>query len=100
MGELGKLKGIALKSEKHLNEIGIYTKKQLEEVDPIVAYIKLKRKCHIKPSLNFLYAMVGALEDEHWAAIAKSEKARLLMELEGYQSLEEILLAENPDAII
>jgi DNA transformation protein len=39
--------------------------------------------------------MVGALENEHWANIAKSEKGRLLMELEGYRELEEMLKAEG-----
>jgi len=39
--------------------------------------------------------MVGALEDEHWANIARSEKGRLLFELEGYQELEEMLKAEG-----
>ena len=50
----------------------------------------LKEEGSIKPSLNFLYAMVGALENKHWAKIAKEEKGRLLMELEGYKELEKI----------
>jgi len=35
------------------------------------------------------------LEDKHWADIAKSEKSRLLMELEGYQELERVLKEEG-----
>ena len=38
--------------------------------------------------------MVGALENKHWADITKSEKERLLFELEGYEELEKILDAE------
>jgi DNA transformation protein len=45
--------------------------------------------------LNFLYALVSALENRHWASIAKTEKGRLLMELEGYFELEAILKAEG-----
>ena len=39
--------------------------------------------------------MVGALENEHWIDIAKTEKGRLIMELEGYRELEEILKEEG-----
>lgn len=95
MGELSNLKGLGPKSEKCLNEIGINTKEELERLGAVQAFIKLKNECRIKPSLNFLYAMVGALENEHWANIAKSEKGRLLMELEGYRELEEILKSEG-----
>lgn len=95
MGELSKLKGLGKKSELCLNEIGIYTKKELQETGAIRVFMKLKRECSNKPSLNFLYAMVGALEDEHWANIARSEKERLLVALEGYKELEEILKADG-----
>lgn len=32
MGELSKLKGLGPESEKYLNEVGINTKKELEEM--------------------------------------------------------------------
>jgi len=41
--------------------------------------------------MNFLYAMVGEVENEHWINIAKSERERLLMEIEGFRELEKIL---------
>ena len=93
--KLRELKGLGPKSEKCLHEIGIQSKEDLESIGAIRAFIKLKKECSTKPSLNFLYAMVGALENEHWANIAKSEKGRLLMELEGYRELEEIFKAEG-----
>lgn len=95
MGELSKLKGLGPKSEKCLNEIGINTKEELENIGAVRAFIKLKKECSVKPGLNFLYAMVGALENKHWTNIARSEKGRLLMELEGYSELEEILKSEG-----
>ena len=52
-------------------------------------------ECSINSSLNFLYAVVGVLEGEHWTDIAKSEKGRLLFELEGYKELEEMLKTES-----
>ncbi|MBV1888784.1 MAG: TfoX/Sxy family protein [Proteobacteria bacterium] len=93
--KLSELKGLGPKSEKYLHEIDIQSKEDLESLGAVRAFIKLKKECSIKPSLNFLYAMVGALENEHWTNIAKSEKGRLLMELEGYRELEEILRAEG-----
>ncbi|HEC19569.1 MAG TPA: competence-specific regulator [Gammaproteobacteria bacterium] len=95
MGDLSKLKGLGPKSERCLNEIGIKTRSDLEAMGPIRAFLKLREECSIKPSLNFLYAMVGALEDKHWADIAKTEKGRLLMELEGFQELESMLKEEG-----
>jgi len=91
MGELSKLKGLGSKSEKCLNEIGIYTLDDLKSIGPVRAFIKLKAECGINPSLNFLYAMVGAIEGVHWAKIAKSEKGRLIMELEDYKELQNFL---------
>ncbi len=97
MGNLSKLKGLGPVSERYLDEIGIHTREQLEEIGAIGAYIKLKEQCSVDPSLNFLYAMVGALEDKHWAKIAKSEKGRLLYELEGYREFEEMLNLEREE---
>ncbi|MEW8206923.1 MAG: TfoX/Sxy family DNA transformation protein [Candidatus Thiodiazotropha taylori] len=47
--------------------------------------------------MNFLYAMVGALEERHWSEVAKVEKARLLMELEDSYRLDEIVGQEAID---
>ena len=95
MGELSKLKGLGPKSEKCLNEIGIHTEEDLARTGAVKTFIKLKKECSTKPSLNFLYALVGAIENKHWADIAKSEKSCLLMELEGYKELEELLKSEG-----
>jgi len=94
MAKLSELKGLGPKSEKCLKEIGISTKEQLEKVGAVKAFIELQKKSNINPSLNFLYAMVGALEGKHWADIAKSERERLLFELEGYKELEKIFTQE------
>ncbi|MCZ6804033.1 MAG: TfoX/Sxy family protein [Proteobacteria bacterium] len=87
---LKDLKGLGPKSEKQLNGVGIFTRSDLKQIGPVNAFIKLSNASDIKPSLNFLYAMVGALEDKHWTEIAKNDKQRLLMELEGYKELEKI----------
>ena len=85
---LRDLQGLGPESEKHLNEIGVFTREDLAETGPVNAYLLLRKSGHA--SLNFLYAMVGALNNVHWTKIAREEKGRLLMELEGHKELESI----------
>jgi len=92
--KLSSLKGLGPKSQACLNEVGIFTREDLEAIGAVGAFLKLKEECATKPSMNFLYAMVGALEGKHWAKIAKEEKSRLLMELDDYQALEAIFSKE------
>jgi DNA transformation protein len=81
------LKGLGPKSMQCLNEIGIFTKADLEKMGAIKTFVKLKWECtSMKPSLNLLYSLVGALEGVHWKEIAKTEKARLLIELDAYEA--------------
>ena len=95
MSKLRDLKGLGPKSEMLLIEVGINTEEELRALGAIRAFIRLKRESSSKPSLNFLYAMVGALEGEHWLNVAKYEKGQLLMELEGYKELEELFKSEG-----
>lgn len=95
MNKLRDLKGLGSKSESLLFEVGITTEEELRSIGAVRAFIRLKNECSVKPSLNFLYALVGALEGEHWLTIAKNEKGRLLMELDGYNELEKMLKSEG-----
>ncbi|SEQ61189.1 DNA transformation protein [Amphritea atlantica] len=95
MTRLRDLPGLGPKSEAWLTEVGINTPEALREIGAIRAFIRLKNECSTAPSLNFLYAMVGAIEGESWLKIAKHEKSRLLTELEGYRELEALFQAEG-----
>ena len=95
MERLRDLTGLGPKSEAWLIEVGIETPEALRELGAVRAFIKLRKECSSKPSLNFLYAMVGAIEGENWLNVAKHEKGRLLMELEGYRELEAMLKEEG-----
>lgn len=88
---LSSLKGLGTQSEKMLNSIGINTEQELRDIGPVKAYLKLKDKLPQAPSMNLLYAMLGALNDVHWLSIAKKERLSLLMELDGYETLESII---------
>ena len=89
---LRELKGLGPASEKQLAEVGIDSPEQLTDLGAIETFQRLLRQAEEAgsnpPSLNFLYALVGALEDRHWIDIAQEEKYQLLMALEGYQELE------------
>ncbi len=60
--KLRDLKGLGPKSEACLKAGGISSKEELESIGAVSAFIKLKEADDSKPNLNFLYAMVGALE--------------------------------------
>ncbi len=88
---LKDLKGLGPKSEKQLNAIGINNKSDLEKIGALNAFIKLSENSSNNISLNFLYALVGALENKHWQEIAKDEKQRLLMELEDHKEFKKTI---------
>lgn len=86
--KISELQGLGPKSELWLNQIGLFTRSDLEQVGAVGAFIKLSEHHGKQPSLNMLYAMIGALEDTHWATIAKNDRERLLNELQEYKDLE------------
>jgi DNA transformation protein len=91
MTKLRELKGLGPKSEQQLVDVGVCTVEELRALGAVRTFIRLRERSVVKPSLNFLYALVGALEGEHWLNIAKTEKGRLLMELDGYDELQRLL---------
>ena len=86
MKRIRDLRGLGEKSEKMLAKVGVHSVADLQAVGAIQSFIKLKQGDY-HPSLNFLYALVGALEDRSWVDIAQHEKGTLLMAMEGYQEL-------------
>lgn len=94
MMRLRDLKGLGPKSERDLLAVGIETVADLEAFGPIPAFLRL-RENNPRVSLNFLYALVGAVKGEHWLTIARQEKSALLNELEGYAELQKILAEEG-----
>lgn len=92
---LEQMKGLGPKSAAQLKQVGITTPQELKALGAIKAFMRLREKGATKPSLNFLYAMVGALEDKQWLHIARAEKGRLLIELEGYEELLQILKSDE-----
>jgi len=92
--KIQELKGLGPKSEEQLRAVGIHTPEDLAQLGAVGAFMKLKAQKGAAPSLNFLYAMVGALENKHWTDISKTDKAHLLMEIEDHQALEAVMKSE------
>ena len=84
------LKGLGPRTEEHLGQIHITTPEQLRSVGAVQAFITLCDKTDIKPSLNFLYALVGALEERDWRNVAREDRGRLLAALEGHRELQKL----------
>lgn len=72
------------KSQQMLEQASIHTVEQLRELGAVRAYVQVKRVGTV--SLNLLWAMEGALTGQHWQAVAKHERLRLLLELEDVEN--------------
>lgn len=93
MKRIRDLQGLGQKSEQTLAKVGVHSIADLEAMGAIPAFVRLK-KIGFNPSLNFLYALVGALQGRTWLDVAQKEKGKLLMEMEGYAEFEKILNQE------
>jgi DNA transformation protein and related proteins len=84
------LRNLGLRSERMLQQIGIYTAEELRRRGAIRAFTELKR-AGITGSLNLFWAIAGALEPwpegRHWREVARGdERLSLLLALEDYQA--------------
>ena len=61
-----ELKNLGPKSAKQLARISVNTLLDLKAKGAIDCFIELSKLNHYKPSINFLYAMTGAIENKHW----------------------------------
>ncbi len=87
---LSELRGLGAKSAQQLQQIKIFTHADLQAIGAVEAFIALKKESikqqTSQPSLNFLYALAGALSDRDWRDMAQNEKGRLLAELESAEA--------------
>ena len=74
-------KGLGPKSSAALRSIGISSIEELRARDPFDVYAELKK--HVPgTSVNFLYALMGAIEDVHWQQIKRTRRVSILLRLE------------------
>jgi DNA transformation protein len=75
------LKGLGPKSAAALRRVGIESIEDLRARDPFDVYAELRAKVP-GTSLNFLYALIGAIEDVHWQEIKRTRRTAVLLRLE------------------
>lgn len=86
---ISKLPGLGPKSAKLLKDIGIRNEQQLKKAGAIPVFYQLLLNSDIKPSLNFLYALEGAIQNKDWRKIAQQERELLLTQLAAYEEMME-----------
>ena len=62
-------------SESWLNDVGIFTMKELDKVGAEKAYKMIQDAGH-HPTINLLYALIGAIYDEDWKVVADTMKKK------------------------
>ena len=83
--DLRQLRNIGPTICKRLNEIGVYTRKDLQRMGSVRAY---QRICENYPNLTipvcyYLYSLEGALMDAHWDDIPRRIKDDLYAKAKG-----------------
>jgi DNA transformation protein len=77
---LAQLPNLGQASAEWLAQSGIQTVADLSAVGAVEAYRRVKQ-AGFMPSLNLLYALEGALHDEHWLETKRHRKLDLLARL-------------------
>jgi DNA transformation protein len=78
--ELAKLWNLGEVAARALSSVGIHTEAELREVGSVNAY-RLMVLHGRNPSLNFVWAIEGALRGMNWIDIPKAERERLKQEV-------------------
>ena len=78
---IASLKGLGSKSSAALRSIGIESIEELRARDPFDVYAELKARVP-GTSLNFLYGLIGAVEDVHWQEIKRTRRMEILLRLD------------------
>jgi DNA transformation protein and related proteins len=64
-----------------LSHVGITTPTQLLQSDPFEVYARLKRQVP-GTSLVALYALIGAIEGQHWLDVKRERSTEILIRLD------------------
>lgn len=75
---VSELKNLGPKSEQWLNEVGVFSKMDIERIGPVEIYRLLKER-GFPASLNLVYALEAMLMDIHWTKLPEAVKAELKM---------------------
>lgn len=79
-----ELPGLGPRSLAMLTAAGIKDRATLEKTGSVAAYLRVKRAGQ-PATLNLLWALEGALTQQHWQTVAREERTRLLLALDAAQ---------------
>jgi DNA transformation protein len=79
---IADLPNLGMKSQEMLAQAGIHTVAELRALGPVAAYRRV-RQAGLRPSLNLLWALEGALSGQPWQRVARERRTSLLLALEG-----------------
>jgi DNA transformation protein and related proteins len=81
----GALSGLGPASMAMLRAAGIRSNAHLARLGSARAYLQVQ-SAGLRPSLNLLWALEGALMGQPWQQVARLERTRLLLEIDDLQS--------------
>lgn len=82
VSDLSSLRNLGPKTEVWLNDIGIFTRADIERIGSVNIYRTLKE--HGYPaSLNLVWAIEGALADLDWRELSEDLKTDLRRQIKG-----------------
>jgi DNA transformation protein len=79
---LSHLINIGAKTERLLNEVGIYTQQELQEIGPIEAWRRIKGLHPEQATLTYLYVLQGALLGTRWNTLPEEVVDELVFEIQ------------------
>jgi DNA transformation protein len=84
------LRNLGMRCEQQLTDIGLGTVEALRRHGAVSVFVQMKR-AGLKPSLNFLWALAGALdpwpEGTHWREVARGDnRLSLLLAVEDLEA--------------
>ena len=81
-GELRDLRNLGAASQMMLGVAGIDSTHELTRLGAVEAYVRVEES-GATPSLNLLYALEGAISGRSWQEVSRTQRTRLLTELEA-----------------
>lgn len=87
--DIEQLPNLGPASAEWLRLAGISTFAELEAIGAVQAYLRVQ-KLGVRPSLNLLYAMEGAIRGSHWLEVKRQGKTELLAMLDSAREAGEI----------
>ena len=72
---------LGVRTESMLASVGISAPEQLLTSDPFAVYALLKARLP-ETSLVALYALIGAMNNQHWIDVQKERRTEILLQLD------------------